>query len=429
MVLCDDISSMRARYSVLSSEYEARCVVSYRRAVRNDLLSYELNHYARHSGNHKWWFQSEKHHVMVQSDHISDDGSLPPFDGEWTGWLLVYVLNEQVDVDRYKVEIFKSLGGQDRLFCGCDGTVELNPYMVSGKPQKERVKCCAKNCNQKEKYVCNRCDVKICGRCQSKLVNKERRITLDDPILRVLKENGIDDAVRATRGVELDDNEGVLSESHDTNDDVFGESTDHKKDAHPDSDDVPDGDGKVGRDHVYLLDESDVNDMNGGDPDAEEVPVGDSEAGGSYGYEWEQSDWDDDDVPPLSYRLGYEEDDCCPAQAADMAFYEYASDSESDVEVYDDESCGGENDDGEAGRDSDPQTKNTMINANASLFGRGSDDRDQYDPRDYLVSSLLYTVAVALCCLSDNITCCVEYRLREIVIPPGTRILLVTLIA
>jgi hypothetical protein len=93
---------------------------------------------------------------MVQLDYISDDGSLPAFDGEWTGWLLVYVLKEQLDVNRYKDEIFKSLGGQDRLFCGGDGTVELNPYMISGKPQKERITCCAKNCKQKEKYICNR---------------------------------------------------------------------------------------------------------------------------------------------------------------------------------------------------------------------------------------------------------------------------------
>lgn len=67
---------------------------------------YELNHFTWHSGHNKWWFQSQKHNVMVQSDYSLDDGSLPPFDGKWPGCLLVYVLNEEVDVNRYKVEIF-----------------------------------------------------------------------------------------------------------------------------------------------------------------------------------------------------------------------------------------------------------------------------------------------------------------------------------
>jgi hypothetical protein len=53
---------------------------------------------------------------MVQSDYSLDDGSLPPFDGKWTGCLLVYVLNEEVDVNRYKVEIFLSLGGRIDYF-------------------------------------------------------------------------------------------------------------------------------------------------------------------------------------------------------------------------------------------------------------------------------------------------------------------------
>ena len=396
MVLCDDISSMRARYSVLSSEYEARCVVSYRRQVQNDSLSYELTHYARHSGNHKWWFQSHKHHVMVQSDHISDDGTLPPFDGEWTGRLLVYVLNEQVDVDRYKVEIFKSLGGQDRLFCGCDGTVELNPYMVSGRRQKEREKCCAKNCNQREKYVCHKCDVKICGRCQSKLVDKERRITLDNRVLLVLKDYGIDNAVRTTRGVELDDMDRVLSESHDSNDGL-GESTDDEKDAHPYSDDVPGSIGEACGDNVDLLDESNIYDTNCGDTDALDASVCDSDSGGSNGFDWEQSDADednDDDVPPLKCRFGDEEneDEWFPPddnersedKTSDMAFYDYGSDS--------DESCDGEDDAVDAGPELDPQTKNHMINANASLFGRHHAVAGvRFDPRDHLVSFLMYS--------------------------------------
>jgi hypothetical protein len=50
IVLCNNISTMSARYSAFSLEYEARCVVSYRRGAQND--SYELNHYTRHSGNH-----------------------------------------------------------------------------------------------------------------------------------------------------------------------------------------------------------------------------------------------------------------------------------------------------------------------------------------------------------------------------------------
>jgi hypothetical protein len=148
---------------------------------------------------------------------------------------------------------------------------------------------------------------------------------------------------------------------------------------------------------VDVLDESNIYDTNCGDTDALDASVCDSDSGGSNGFDWEQSDADednDDDVPPLKCRFGDEEneDEWFPPddnersedKTSDVAFYDYGSDS--------DESCDGEDDAVDAGPELDPQTKNHMINANASLFGRRHAVAGvRFDPRDHLVSFLMYS--------------------------------------
>ena len=190
LVLCHDIEYAKAKYE----QYNATCLLSYR-YVGNNLESCNVSYYARHSGFPNWWYQSNNHKVMVQSDHDSPNESLPQFDNHSDGFVILYVLNEYVDVARYKVDMFKCFGGQDRLFCGCDGSTELNPMTVTGRVKTQRIQCSAAGCNQKEHYVCSKCDVPLCNRCYSKLIDKDSRITLLERDWRKLKKYGAESVV------------------------------------------------------------------------------------------------------------------------------------------------------------------------------------------------------------------------------------------
>jgi hypothetical protein len=66
--------------------------------------------------------------------------------------------------------------------------------------------------------------------------------------------------------------------------------------------------------------------------------------------------------------------------AGDTVFHSYASDSNSDVEEIYIEPYGDQDYDDKSRCKLDPRPKNDMINANASLFWRDSEDGDHYEP-------------------------------------------------
>ena len=73
--------------------------------------------------------------------------------------VMVYVCEQNPNVDKWKLEIFSSLGGKRHLFCKCSQF----PLIPSKRPREKKTKCvmCAKRL---ETYVCcnDTCHIALC---------------------------------------------------------------------------------------------------------------------------------------------------------------------------------------------------------------------------------------------------------------------------
>ena len=119
---------------------------------------------------------------------------------------------EKINVDRYKLDIFKSLGGQDRIFCGCDDSVELNPFIITGRRNGERKHCSCFECNKSEKYICSKCEFRLCNMCYNQLVDEKKPMTLTKELLEKLRD-GTDDIRNEHEDADLNESKSVSSDS------------------------------------------------------------------------------------------------------------------------------------------------------------------------------------------------------------------------
>lgn len=171
--ICDSESRETARY-------EARSVV----VVSDDekTSGYSGVRYCRHGDGHKrWWFQGKHSRVMVQSDHSDDEDVFPPIDNytSETRFVTVYVRDIEIDVERYRIDLHKSVGGQDMLFCGCEGSRYSNPLILTGACHGEKKVCSCSGCTKKEKYICQKCKLCLCGGCFKRLGELDKRTTIN----------------------------------------------------------------------------------------------------------------------------------------------------------------------------------------------------------------------------------------------------------
>ncbi len=119
-------------------------------------------HWAHHgTGFCKYWKQmrnSISSEVMMH--HSVVDISIA---GTVYALLTVYVKVQDSQMSQYKLDFFRSLGGQTHAFCSCN----TFPLIISGKIRKDKRLCMQAGCTGKERLVCsnNSCNTRICRQC------------------------------------------------------------------------------------------------------------------------------------------------------------------------------------------------------------------------------------------------------------------------
>lgn len=201
--------------------YEARSVVG---VTGNDVRgAYSGVRYCRHGGGYgRWWHQGKKCRVMVQLDHNCAADSFPSMEHHCVKFVTVYARITEVNVERYKLDMHISVGGQERIFCGCDGTRETTPLILTGENDRDKKPCSCPGCKRKEKYVCQKCGLRLCNQCYVGMTDLDNRKTITLTDLPVVGDN--DDVVNTCDDDDADDgdldgvNGGV--EDHNENSDL-----------------------------------------------------------------------------------------------------------------------------------------------------------------------------------------------------------------
>jgi hypothetical protein len=122
----------------------------------------------RHGGGFSgWWEQRRGHGIFVQRHEATDeinDGDPFPFvvEGAFC-YVTVYVRCREVDTEDYKLDFLRSFNGQVQLFCGCDGTKERNPLILTHRTKESKKECDREGCKKKEKYECQLCHKTVCN--------------------------------------------------------------------------------------------------------------------------------------------------------------------------------------------------------------------------------------------------------------------------
>jgi hypothetical protein len=153
--------------------YEARVVIS---VSVSDPNSFNILRYARHGNGYSgWWVQRSKSLIMTQvdrSDIAEGSDPYPNLPRHQFMYLCVYVRKENATIRDYKNDLYKSVGGQDYLYCSCSG--EENAFIATGTTRIEQKLCCSMpECKLKEKYTCQFCNYKICHKCYLESTTKD----------------------------------------------------------------------------------------------------------------------------------------------------------------------------------------------------------------------------------------------------------------
>lgn len=110
-------------------------------------------------------------------------GQGPTTATQWFHYIVVYVREGTDHAEDFKMDIHKSIGGQDKVFCPCLG--DCNPLIVSGCRKAEARTCMSPGCQGREKFRCSsvRCTTRICQRCFNNYVDAgPGRVDLAPPI-------------------------------------------------------------------------------------------------------------------------------------------------------------------------------------------------------------------------------------------------------
>jgi len=129
--------------------------------------------HSRHGGGKRgfrnWWQQERSpkaKNIMTKVNTPTDDNdTYPHLPSRATYYVVVYVRLEEVEVENYKLDLHRSVGGQCTVFCNCNG--RQNPLIVSGMMDQERRKCMSQSCKKCENYMCpvKDCKTRLCFKC------------------------------------------------------------------------------------------------------------------------------------------------------------------------------------------------------------------------------------------------------------------------
>lgn len=161
--------------SVSGVKFEAKVALSVSTKAgsssKPDHWTFDAVLYCRWGGGYSnWWCQHRcpgAKAIMLQSAPLSAtcEDPLPCLPDDSFYYVVVYCRDLQVEVEDYKLDVHRSLGGQCSVFCTCRDYDQ--PLIMSGIHDKQRRVCMSNNCERPELYCCSRngCKTRICERC------------------------------------------------------------------------------------------------------------------------------------------------------------------------------------------------------------------------------------------------------------------------
>ena len=156
---------------------------------------------SRHGGGLKGWWKQERSPqskcIMTRVACIDEEGAdtFPALPGDCSFYVVLYARVKQFEVEEYKLDMHRSLGGQCSVFCDCNEAE--SPLIVAGTMEQEKRNCTTRGCKRREGYMCpvDGCSTRICGRCFQDLSspsNSKRVVLSREPEDISSSANGID---------------------------------------------------------------------------------------------------------------------------------------------------------------------------------------------------------------------------------------------
>ena len=127
---------------------------------------FSAQHYARHGGNISNWYVQDRTKAkgpasfMTKHTSLSDENDFPLLQHGCFRYVTLYVTTNVKQVEDYKLELHRSLGGQCKIFCSCSNS----PLIITGTRRSEKRKCMLDGCDKYEKYICSQsfCQTRLC---------------------------------------------------------------------------------------------------------------------------------------------------------------------------------------------------------------------------------------------------------------------------
>lgn len=185
-----------AHFYLGGMKYEARVVTAID-VEEGDRHRLTPNHYlgtrfARHGGGYsEWWKQSRgrdhkskqmmKQHVQARGrTSVLDDPYPQDLPDSCFYYVCVFVKDVQPVAEEYRLDMFRSIGAQCNVFCGC---MNANPLIVCGRKKDRRRRCMIVGCKTREKYGCSNygCRTRVCEECFNGMSSGGERVTLQPP--------------------------------------------------------------------------------------------------------------------------------------------------------------------------------------------------------------------------------------------------------
>ena len=125
--------------------------------------------YARHGGNLRNWYVEDRTksngpaRFMTKHTSHCDENDFPLLPRGCFRYVTLYVKSTVKQVEDYKLELHRSLGGQCKIFCSCSNS----PLIITGTRRSEKRKCMLDGCDNWEKYICSQCfcQTRLCKHC------------------------------------------------------------------------------------------------------------------------------------------------------------------------------------------------------------------------------------------------------------------------
>lgn len=185
--------SGEAHFHFVGTKYEARVLIAI---TLEDVDNPTPNHYSgirfsRHGGGvySNWWKQKRNRRkkckqMMTQCEEVRMESLTDPFPQELPDecfyYVCVYVKDVQPEAEEFRLDMFRSVGTQCSVLCGC---MNANPLIMCGRKRGERRRCMSDGCNSREKYCCSNfgCHTRLCEKCFSDNLSSGGVVILDPP--------------------------------------------------------------------------------------------------------------------------------------------------------------------------------------------------------------------------------------------------------